>query len=83
MLPAKRMAGFGAGHYTMKQHKEIHDDLGTLERYLKQCQAGVRELRKAEVRKLMENFGSVLWQHVDEEVKELGEENMKRKVPGH
>lgn len=72
------MAGFSSGHFAMKQHKEIHDGLVMLEKYLKQCQAGVRQLRKAEVRKLTENVGSVLWQHLDEEVKKLGAENMKR-----
>ena len=30
------------------------------------------------MKKILDSFGAVLWQHLDDEVKELGAENMRK-----
>lgn len=39
---------------------------------------GDAELDRAEVKRLMDGFGNVLWRHLDEEVQTLGAQNMRR-----
>lgn len=39
---------------------------------------GDAELDRAEVKRLMDGFGDVLWRHLDEEVQTLGAQNMRR-----
>jgi hypothetical protein len=36
------------------------------------------DLQREEVKQLMDGFGDVLWRHLDEEVRTLGAENMRR-----
>lgn len=60
------------------QHKEIHAGLEKLEKYLADCRTGERELRLDELKVVMDGFGKVLWQHLDEEVEQLGAENMRK-----
>lgn len=62
----------------MTQHKQIHKGLDKLTEYLEQCSTGERELRLSEMKEIMDGFGKVLWQHLDDEVKELGAENMRK-----
>lgn len=62
----------------LKQHKQIHAGLAGLEGYLEDCRAGEAELELAEVKRLMDVFGEVLWRHLDEEVQTLRAENMRR-----
>jgi len=74
----KKMEGFQPGHFAREQHKEIHVGLDVLAGYLKDCKSGTTDLDRAEVRRIMDSFGGVLWNHLDEEVRELGAENMKK-----
>lgn len=74
----RRMDGFRAGHFASEQHREIHDGLDVLAPYLEACKYGERQLRKVEVRDIMDLFGAVLWRHLDEEVVELGAGNMRK-----
>ena len=62
----------------LTQHKEIHKGLDKLEEYLGQCRSGEKELRLDEMKTVMDTFGTVLWQHLDEEVHELRAENMRK-----
>lgn len=62
----------------LTQHKQIHKGLEKFEAYLEDCKTGKRELRLGEMRELMDAFGTVLWQHLDDEVKELGAEKMRK-----
>ena len=54
-----------------------HEGLDKLESYLKACRRGQRELRREELKEILDSFGGVLWQHLDEEVAELAPEKMK------
>ncbi|KAF2230120.1 hypothetical protein EV356DRAFT_536678 [Viridothelium virens] len=75
---AARMPAFQAELELLSQHRQIHEGLEAFETYLEACRAGERELRWEELRGLMDGFGGVLWAHLDEEVRELGAEKMRR-----
>ena len=71
---------FKAGAETgpLEQHRQIHAGLDRLEEYLNQCKSGERSLRRQEVKEILDGFGTVLWTHLDEEVEQLGAENMRK-----
>lgn len=75
---AKRMPAFRRELELLSQHKKIHAGLEKLEEYLEGCRSGERELRLQELKEVMDGFGAVLWEHMDDEVKELGAENMRK-----
>ncbi|KAF2708812.1 hypothetical protein K504DRAFT_380498 [Pleomassaria siparia CBS 279.74] len=75
---AKRMPAFRKELELLTQHKEIHKGLDKMEEYLRTCQSGERELRLGELKEVMDGFGGVLWQHLDDEVEQLGAENMRK-----
>ncbi|KAE8140202.1 hypothetical protein BDV38DRAFT_280195 [Aspergillus pseudotamarii] len=80
---AKRMPEFrtGRGHQAaelLQQHREIHAGLEGFQRYLEGCLHGGEELRLDVLRKKMDGWREVLWTHLDQEVKTLGAENMRR-----
>jgi len=60
------------------QHREIHRGLEELEAYVNMCRTGETELQLTHMKTLMDNFGGVLWAHLDDEVKALGAENMRK-----
>jgi len=74
----KKMEGFRPGHFAQEQHKEMHIGLDVMADYLQGCQAGSRDLVRSELRSIMDSFGGVLWNHLDEEVRELGADNMSK-----
>jgi len=75
---AKKMPAFRHELQMRSQHKEIHKGLVELQRYLEEVRTGERELVLRELKGVMDGFGTVLWAHLDDEVKELGAENMRR-----
>ncbi|EMC91613.1 hypothetical protein BAUCODRAFT_78861 [Baudoinia panamericana UAMH 10762] len=75
---ARKMPAFKAELELLTQHKQIHKGLDKFELYLKQCRSGEKELRLEELKGVMETFGTVLWQHLDDEVKQLRAENMRK-----
>lgn len=75
---AKKMPAFKKELELLSQHKQIHKGLDKLEKYLEECGDGERELRLAELKEIFDGFGKVLWQHLDDEVKQLGAENMRK-----
>lgn len=70
-------AGSGAAEL-LRQHKEIHIGMDQFEEYLNQCRSGQRELVLSELKARMDCWGEVLWKHLDQEVKTLGADNMRR-----
>ncbi|OAL54408.1 hypothetical protein IQ07DRAFT_500502 [Pyrenochaeta sp. DS3sAY3a] len=77
-LLARKMPAFRKELELLTQHKQIHKGLDKLEKYLEECSNGERELRLEELKVILDGFGKVLWQHLDDEVKELGAENMRK-----
>jgi hemerythrin-like domain-containing protein len=74
---AVKMPIFRANERMKEHHKVIHDGLVKLQEYLDSCKGGERELRMAEMLEIMNSFGDTLWEHLDEEVAQLGAENMR------
>lgn len=75
---AKKMPAFKKELELLTQHKQIHKGLDKLEKYMEECADGERELRMGEMKDILDTFGTVLWQHLDDEVKQLGAENMRK-----
>jgi hemerythrin-like domain-containing protein len=78
---ASKMPEFRAGPNAaelLRQHKEIHQGLDGFEEYLKQCRGGETELDLRALKLKMDTWGEVLWKHLDQEVKTLGAENMRK-----
>jgi hypothetical protein len=64
--------------HLLQQHKQIHAGMDKMEAYLGKCNSGETEFRLEELKTVMDSFGDVLWTHLDEEVKTLGAENMRK-----
>lgn len=62
----------------LQQHREIHDGMEGMREYLRACRDGEKELDMSTLKAQMENWGSVLWKHLDQEVETLGAENMRK-----
>ena len=62
----------------LTQHKQIHEGLEKFEEYIGKCRSGETDLRMEELKEIMDSFGEVLWAHLDDEVKQLGAENMRK-----
>lgn len=75
---ARKMPAFRKELELLTQHKQIHAGMDKLTAYLDECSSGERELRLPELKAVLDTFGTVLWQHLDDEVKELGAENMRK-----
>ena len=75
---AKKMPAFKKELQLLTQHKAIHEGIEKLEEYVGQCKTGEKELRMVEMKQVLDSFGTVLWQHLDEEVEQLGAENMRK-----
>ncbi|KAH8673712.1 hypothetical protein BX600DRAFT_433326 [Xylariales sp. PMI_506] len=80
---ARKMPEFKAGRGNgaaelLRQHREIHKGMDLLEAYLSSCRSGECELELAVLKTKMESWGTVLWAHLDQEVKTLGAENMRK-----
>lgn len=60
------------------QHREIPHGLEKMETYVNTCRIGETELWLGYMKTLMDDFGGVLWTHLDDEVKALGAENMRK-----
>ncbi|KAF2248633.1 hypothetical protein BU26DRAFT_427298 [Trematosphaeria pertusa] len=75
---AKKMPAFKKELELLSQHKEIHRGLEKLEEYLGECRVGERELRLIELKGVLDGFGNVLWSHLDDEVRQLRAENMRK-----
>ncbi|KAJ6781147.1 hypothetical protein PWT90_10338 [Aphanocladium album] len=76
---AKRMPEFDPRRGDLvQQHKKIHKGLDGLQAYLEGVQQGEVSLEADVLKEKMESWGTVLWEHLDAEVKTLGAENMAK-----
>ncbi|KAI9052256.1 hypothetical protein LZ554_003613 [Drepanopeziza brunnea f. sp. 'monogermtubi'] len=62
----------------LRQHEEIHKGMDEFEAYLEKCKSGETELQLSVLKAKMDSWGTVLWTHLDQEVKTLGAENMRK-----
>lgn len=62
----------------LTQHKQIHKGMDKMAAYLDDCKAGKRDLRMEELKQIMESFGTVLWEHLSDEVQQLSPDNMRK-----
>ena len=62
----------------MGQHAKIHEGLDAFHEWVRQCRSGEADFSLKEMKALMDKFGTVLWQHLDDEVRQLGAENMRK-----
>ncbi len=60
------------------QHRQIHAGMDVFEDYLRRCRNRETELELAVLKEKMDTWGEVLWKHLDQEVKTLGAENMRK-----
>ncbi|KAF8244341.1 hypothetical protein K440DRAFT_610061 [Wilcoxina mikolae CBS 423.85] len=75
---AERMPAFQKQRELVEQHKVIHEGLDKVKKYLAECRDGEREFDKQELRERMDTFGETLRSHMDDEVKALGAEEMRK-----
>ena len=75
---ARKQPAFKKELELLTQHKAIHNGLDKFEEYLLKCRTGETELRLDEMKGIMDSFGKVLWEHLEDEVRELGAENMRK-----
>lgn len=73
---AKRMPEFRGD--MQAQHREIHHGLEKFEEYLRGCKDGRCDFELGALRDKMSSWGEVLWTHLDDEVRALGANNMRR-----
>lgn len=62
----------------LTQHKQIHQGMDKMEDYVDGCKTGKRDLRMDELKAIMDSFRDVLWSHLDDEVTQLGADNMRK-----
>ena len=75
---ARKMPAFKKELHLLTQHKAIHAGLDKFEDYLRECRTGEKELRMDRMKEIMDTFGTVLWEHLNDEVEQLGAENMRK-----
>ncbi|KAH6841170.1 hypothetical protein B0I37DRAFT_419136 [Chaetomium sp. MPI-CAGE-AT-0009] len=77
-----KKAGGGGGRKEecelLRQHKVIHDGMDETADYLRRCRDRECELELGVLKAKMDSWGDVLLQHLDQEVRDLGAENMRR-----
>ncbi|KAF1955710.1 hypothetical protein CC80DRAFT_492691 [Byssothecium circinans] len=75
---ARKMPAFKKELELLTQHEQIHEGLERLEEYVADCKTGEKELRMGKMKEVLDTFGKVLWEHMDDEVRQLGAENMRK-----
>ncbi len=62
----------------IRQHRAIHEGMDVFEAYLRGCKNRETELELSVLREKMDSWGEVLLKHLDQEVRDLGAENMRK-----
>lgn len=75
---AKKMSYFSPKEHLLTQHAGIHKGIDVLEEYIQQVKEGGKEFNLRELKVIFDGFGEVLWTHLDDEVRTLGAENMRK-----
>lgn len=68
------MPAFANHDKLIAQHKVIHKGLAKLESYAQNCLQGRTDLRWNELKGILDVFGTTIWEHLDDEVRQLGAE---------
>jgi len=72
------MPAFVRRDQLIAQHKVIHDCLGKLESHVQGCLQGSVDLRWDQIKGILDSFGPTLWKHLEDEVRELSAEEMRK-----
>jgi hypothetical protein len=72
------MPAFANKDILVAQHKVIHSGLEKLESHAQSCLQGRTDLCWHEVKDILDSFGTTLWDHLDEEVRQLGAEETRK-----
>ncbi|KIY73083.1 hypothetical protein CYLTODRAFT_387548 [Cylindrobasidium torrendii FP15055 ss-10] len=75
---AKKMPAFQHNEEHLKSHEGIHDGLEKLKTLLHKWKLDPKSYSPEEMRGCLDGFREVLFRHLDDEVKDLGAENMKK-----
>jgi hemerythrin-like domain-containing protein len=75
---ARKMSYFSPKEHLLTQHAGIHAGVEHLEAYVQQVTRGEREFDLRDLKGVLDGFGEVLWKHLEDEVRMLGAENMRR-----
>ncbi|KAJ5456113.1 uncharacterized protein N7458_003696 [Penicillium daleae] len=75
---AMRMPAFARQDQLIAQHKVIHQGLEKLESYARDCLGGQKDFKMHEIKSILDSFGKTLWDHLDDEVRELGAEQTRK-----
>ncbi|KAK4237287.1 hypothetical protein C8A03DRAFT_16170 [Achaetomium macrosporum] len=62
----------------IRQHKLIHDGMDQMAGYLRRCKNRECELELSVLKEKIDPWGDVLLKHLDQEVRDLGAENMRK-----
>lgn len=62
----------------LRQHEEIHKGMDLTEAYLRACKAREVDFEMGVLREKLDSWGAVLWKHLDQEVRTLGADNVRR-----
>ncbi|KAI0512745.1 hypothetical protein F5B22DRAFT_613996 [Xylaria bambusicola] len=62
----------------LQQHVDIHKGMDGLADYLRRCLSGETELQMSVLKTQLDSWGTVLFTHLDQEVRTLGAENMRK-----
>ncbi|KAK1779310.1 hypothetical protein QBC45DRAFT_411789 [Copromyces sp. CBS 386.78] len=62
----------------IQQHRAIHLGMEQFEKYLRDCRSKKEAFSLPVLKEKMDSWGEVLLKHLDQEVEELGAENMRR-----
>lgn len=62
----------------LQQHKEIHLGMDSMQEYLSGCREGKYDMEMRVLKAKMDTWGAVLWKHLDQEVKTLEADNVRR-----
>lgn len=69
--------GGGAGEL-VRQHRLIHAGMDGFEEYLRQCRGREIEFELSVLKEKMDSWGDVLLSHLDQEVRTLRADNMRK-----
>jgi len=75
---AKKMPEFRSNQAHIKSHQGIHKGLDALEALLKKWKADPKEYSPEDMKACLDSWREVLFVHLDEEVRDLSGENMKK-----
>lgn len=62
----------------LRQHEEIHRGMDEMEAYLRACRNREVDLEMVVLRAKMDSWGEVLWKHLEQEVRTLGAESVRK-----